>query len=172
MEDEVSNMTPALELIRDAFTLRTPGRGTWDITERVQEIVSASGLHSGQCTLFVHHTSASLLICENADPEVRRDLERLMGRLVPDGDPIFRHMTEGPDDMPAHVRTILTQSTLSLPVSGGRCDLGTWQGLYLWEHRHAPHKRRVTVTVLGERAELSEPEPEPEPELDAAELAR
>ncbi len=135
---------------RVSFEQRTPGRGTWDITARVQELVGESGVRSGQCTVFVHHTSASLIICENADPEVRRDLERMMARLVPDGDPLFRHTAEGPDDMPAHVRTILTQCSLTIPIAGGRCDLGTWQGLYLWEHRHAPHQRRVTLTILGE----------------------
>ncbi len=139
-----------LRFKRVSFEKRTPGRGAWDITERVQEIVDESGVRSGQCTVFVHHTSASLIICENADPQVRRDLERIMARLVPDGDPLFRHKTEGPDDMPAHVRTILTQSSLTIPIAGGRCDLGTWQGLYLWEHRHAPHKRQITLMILGE----------------------
>ena len=132
-----------LRFERVSFEQRTPGRGTWDITERVQELVSESAVRSGQCTVFVHHTSASLVICENADPEVRRDLERIMARLVPDGDPVFRHTAEGADDMPAHVRTILTQSSLTIPIAGGRCDLGNWQGLYLWEHRHAPHRRRL-----------------------------
>lgn len=127
----------------------TTGRGTYDITDEVQGIVAASGIRDGLCTLFVHHTSASLIVCENADPGVRRDLERFFGRLVPDGDPLFEHDMEGPDDMPAHVRSILTQTSLSLPVAGGRCDLGTWQGVYLWEHRTAPHRRRITVSVLG-----------------------
>ena len=90
------------------------------------------------------------MLCENADPDVQRDLEAYMSRLVPDGDPIFRHTAEGPDDMPAHVRSVLTQSALSLPVGDGRCQLGTWQGVYLWEHRHRGHRRQVTVTVLGE----------------------
>ena len=108
-----------------------------------------SGVGRGLCTVFVHHTSASLIVCENAEPEVRRDLERFFARLVPDGDPEFRHDDEGPDDMPAHVRSILTQTSITLPVEGGRCDLGTWQGLYLWEHRTAPHRRRVTVSVLA-----------------------
>jgi secondary thiamine-phosphate synthase enzyme len=100
--------------------------------------------------VFVHHTSASLILCENADPTVRNDLEAFARRLVPDGDPMFEHTAEGPDDMPAHVRSILTQSTLSIPVAGARADLGTWQGLYLWEHRHAGHPRKITVTVLGQ----------------------
>jgi secondary thiamine-phosphate synthase enzyme len=103
--------------------------------------------------LFIHHTSASLVVCENADPTVRHDLERFAGRLVSDGDPLFRHDSEGPDDMPAHIRTILTQTSLSIPVEGGHCDLGTWQGVFLWEHRTSPHRRRVSVTVLGEEDE-------------------
>jgi secondary thiamine-phosphate synthase enzyme len=102
------------------------------------------------CHVFLRHTSASLMLCENADPEVRSDLERFMARLVPDGDPIFRHVDEGSDDMPAHVRSILTSSSLGVPVSGGRCDLGVWQGIYLWEHRRAAHRRQVSVTVYGE----------------------
>ena len=133
----------------ETFEVRTPGRGTQDITASVQEIVRRSGVHDGLCTVFVHHTSASLILCENADPDVRRDLEAFAARLVPDGDPLFRHDAEGPDDMPAHVRTILTQSSLQIPVAGNRADLGTWQGLYLWEHRTAAHRRRITVTVLG-----------------------
>ena len=103
----------------------------------------------GLLNLFIQHTSASLAINENADPDVQRDLDAFFARLVPDGDRIFVHTAEGPDDMPAHVRTALTQTSLTIPVSGGRCDLGTWQGVYLWEHRHARHHRRVTVTIQG-----------------------
>ena len=99
--------------------------------------------------MFVHHTSASLILCENADPTVRRDLEAFFARLVPDGDPRFEHVDEGPDDMPAHLRSILTQNSLAIPVSASRCDLGTWQGVFLWEHRADPHRRRVTVSVVG-----------------------
>lgn len=127
----------------------TRGRGTIDLTARVQAAVAATGVEVGLCNVFIHHTSASLIVCENADPTVRRDLEAFMARLVPDGDPLYRHTAEGPDDMPAHVRSVLTQTSLTLPVRGGRCDLGTWQGVYLWEHRTARHRRRVTVTVLG-----------------------
>lgn len=127
----------------------TPGRGTVDITAEVQEFIRSSGARQGLCTVFIHHTSASLLIAENADPEVQRDLERFFARLVPDGDPLFRHDAEGPDDMPAHVRCALTQTSLSIPVKAGRCDLGTWQGVYLWEHRDAAHRRRLTLTVIG-----------------------
>lgn len=136
----------------EPFTIDTRGRGTVEITDRVARVVADSGVGRGLCTVFVHHTSASLIICENADPSVRSDLERYFARLVPDGDPIFRHTLEGPDDMPAHVRSILTQSSLSIPVAGGRCDLGTWQGIFLWEHRAGGHRRRVTVSVIGEGA--------------------
>lgn len=125
------------------------GRGTSDITDRVQGAVAESGIREGLCTVFIHHTSASLILCENADPQVRRDLEAFAERLVPDGDPLFRHTDEGPDDMPSHVRSVLTQASLGIPVAEGRCDLGTWQGIYVWEHRTAPHSRRVTVTIIG-----------------------
>ncbi len=131
------------------FEVRTHGRGTVEITDRVCEIVAASGAHTGLATVFVHHTSASLTINENADPDVRRDLGAFFARLVPDGDPLFVHTAEGPDDMPAHVRSALTQTSIAIPVAAGRCDLGTWQGVFLWEHRLRPHRRRVTVTVLG-----------------------
>ncbi len=104
----------------------------------------------GLATVFIHHTSASLIICENADPSVRRDLEAFAARLVPDGDQLFTHDAEGPDDMPAHVRTVLTQTSIGIPIEDGALALGTWQGLYVWEHRTAPHRRRVTVTVIGE----------------------
>ncbi|MEM7159568.1 MAG: secondary thiamine-phosphate synthase enzyme YjbQ [Myxococcota bacterium] len=133
----------------ERLTVATPGRGTTDITAPVQQVVRAAEVQQGQCTVFVHHTSASLIICENADPAVRRDLEAFAARLVPDGDPLYEHVDEGPDDMPAHVRSILTQCSITIPVDRGRADLGTWQGIYLWEHRHAAHRRTVTVTVLG-----------------------
>ena len=109
-----------------------------------------SGVRTGLCHLFLQHTSASLVLCENADTDVRTDLERYMTRLVADGDPIFEHTAEGPDDMPAHIRTIISGSDLTLPVTNGQCDLGTWQGVYLWEHRTAGQRRRLTVTVSGE----------------------
>ena len=133
----------------ESVTVRTRGRGTQEITEAVQAAVARSGARAGLCTVFLHHTSASLILCENADPDVRDDLERFFARLAPDGDPLFEHTAEGPDDMPAHVRAILTQNSLTIPVAGGRCDLGTWQGVYLWEHRTAPHSRRVTISVMG-----------------------
>jgi secondary thiamine-phosphate synthase enzyme len=132
------------------LTIATRGRGTYDITRDVEQAVRESGLSTGICHVFVHHTSASLILCENADPTVRRDLEAFMSRLAPDGDPLFDHTQEGPDDMPAHVRAILTKMDLTLPVSGGRCALGTWQGIYLYEHRTHRHRRQVTVTLSGE----------------------
>jgi secondary thiamine-phosphate synthase enzyme len=127
----------------------TRGRGTYAITRDIQQAVQSAGVDTGLCHVFVQHTSASLVICENADPTVRRDLEAFMARLVPDGDGIFQHTDEGADDMPAHVRAILTKMDLTLPVSGGRCALGTWQGVYLYEHRTHPHRRRVLATVQG-----------------------
>ncbi len=134
---------------QESLILNSRGRGTFEITDQIESIVSASGIERGLCSIFLHHTSASLILCENADPSVRSDLERFFAQLAPDGDPLFRHTTEGPDDMPAHVRTILTQSSLTIPVASGRCDLGTWQGVFLYEHRTEPHRRRVTVSVLG-----------------------
>ena len=135
---------------RGEFVVPTRGRGTYDVTPQLATIATASRIAEGLVTVFVHHTSASLIISENADPSVRADLETFFGALVPDGDPRFTHDDEGPDDMPAHVRAVLTHSSLGIPVGGGRLLLGTWQGVYLWEHRHAPHARRITVTIIGE----------------------
>lgn len=135
---------------QDEFTVSTGGRGTSDVTARIQKAVRASGIQTGMCHVFVRHTSASLMLCENADPAVRHDLETFMARQVPDGDPMFTHDAEGPDDMPAHIRSILTQSDLNLPIRDGVCALGTWQGVYLWEHRLAPHERRILLTLTGE----------------------
>lgn len=132
----------------ETITVGTRGRGTYEITDRVQRIVAESGVRRGLCNVFIHHTSASLIVCENAAPDVRRDLERFAGRLVPDGDPLFHHADEGPDDMPAHIRTVFTLTSVSIPVKDARCDLGTWQGLFLWEHRTSPHSRRITVSIL------------------------
>lgn len=136
-------------MYKKKISITTRGRGSFDITREIQQVVQESGIREGLCHIFVHHTSASLMLCENADPTVRADLERFMARLVPDGDPLFKHSDEGPDDMPAHIRTILTQTGLNIPVSGGRCDLGTWQGIYLWEHRTMQHRRDITITVMG-----------------------
>ena len=134
---------------RRKLTIPTPGRATLEITGQVQAAVAESGVREGVANVFVHHTSCSLMINENADPAVQRDLEAFLARLVPDGDRLFEHTAEGPDDMPAHVRTALTATTLTIPVEGGRCALGTWQGIYLFEHRHRPHSRKVTVTTWG-----------------------
>lgn len=127
----------------------TPGRGTRDITAAVEKVVSESGVQTGLAHVFVQHTSCSLTITENADPDVRRDLETLLARLAPDGDPAYHHDLEGPDDMAAHARSVLTDSGLTVPVGTGRLLLGTWQGIYLWEHRTEGQVRRVVVTVLG-----------------------
>ena len=127
----------------------TAGRGTRDITAAVADAVAASGLRCGLVHVFVQHTSCSLTITENADADVRRDLETVMARLAPDGDPAYRHDAEGPDDMAAHARSMLSDTGLMVPVGGGRLLLGTWQGIYLWEHRTSAHRRRVVVTVLG-----------------------
>jgi secondary thiamine-phosphate synthase enzyme len=137
-------------IAQEEFSVATGGRGTYDLSNDVQRIVGASGIRTGLCHVFLRHTSASLMLCENADPAVRHDLESFMQRYVPDGDPMFTHTMEGPDDMPAHVRSILTQNDLNLPVAEGRCALGTWQGIYLWEHRLAPHSRKVVLTITGE----------------------
>jgi secondary thiamine-phosphate synthase enzyme len=130
--------------------VETRGKALRDITREVRAVLTDSGITAGLVTVFIAHTSASLLIQENADPEVQRDLERFFARLVPDGDPLFRHVDEGPDDMPAHVRSALTQSSLSIPVLANELALGTWQGIYVYEHRNRPHTRSVIVHVLGE----------------------
>ena len=130
--------------------IETRGRGLTEITDRVVAWLREAKLREGLLTLFVRHTSASLLIQENADPEVKRDLERFFARLVPDGDPLFEHTTEGPDDMPAHVRAALTQTQLSIPVTDGRLVLGTWQGIHLYEHRRTGHAREVVLHLIGE----------------------
>lgn len=137
-------------IYQSTLQIGTRGRGSYLITDSVQEQVLNSRIRIGFCHLFLHHTSASLMICENADPDVRADMERFMSRLVPDGDPLFTHTAEGQDDMPAHVRSLLTHTDLTIPVGHGRCVLGTWQGIYLWEHRRAGHQREITLTVSGE----------------------
>jgi len=132
------------------FTVGTRGRGFHEITGDVEAWVARNGFKSGLVTLHIRHTSASLLIQENADPDVRGDLESFFARLVPDGDPLFEHVIEGDDDMSAHVRTALTAVNLSIPVHGGRLALGTWQGIYVWEHRQQPHSRHVAAHFIGE----------------------
>jgi len=132
------------------LVIHTVGRGFHEFTSEVAALVRGANLQKGLVTLHLLHTSASLLIQENADPDVRGDLERFFARLAPDGDPLFRHTVEGDDDMPAHIRTALTTVNVSIPVSGGRLALGTWQGIYLWEHRSQPHTRRIVAHLLGE----------------------
>lgn len=132
------------------FRFSTDGRGTYNITRQIDEAITSSGIKSGICQIFIHHTSASLILCENADPDVRLDLETFMKRLVPDGDDMFIHTSEGPDDMPAHVRTVLTLSSLSIPVIKAKQTLGIWQGVFLWEHRTHKQKRKITITLIGE----------------------
>ena len=140
-------------MLRQAFhelTISTRGRGLLEITCEVEQRVGQNNFNDGLLTLHLQHTSASLLIQENADADVRRDLEAFFKRLVPDGDPLFIHTTEGDDDMPAHIRTALTAVNLNIPVRGGLLALGTWQGIYLWEHRTRPHSRRVVLHFIGE----------------------
>lgn len=134
-------------MYRRELAVRTAGRGFFELTNDVASVIRASGVADGLCNVFVPHTSASLLAGENWDPSVRRDLEAFMSRLAPDGDPRYEHDAEGPDDMPAHIRTMLTQSSIVIPVAGGDLQLGRWQGIYLWEHRTRAHERRVLVTV-------------------------
>jgi len=136
-------------MFQTEIELDTRGRGSYEITGRVADAVKAAGVATGLCNVFIAHTSASLIICENADPDVRRDLETFMADLAPDGDPRFVHTAEGPDDMSAHVRSVLTQSALTIPITRSRLALGTWQGVYLWEHRLHAQRRRVLLTVQG-----------------------
>ncbi len=131
------------------LSIPTPARGLHEITDLVARVVTDAGVDDGLCTVFIRHTSASLIIQENADPSARRDLEAWLDRLVPEGDPLYTHTAEGPDDMPSHVKAVLTQTSLCIPILRGRLALGTWQGIYLWEHRSASHTRRVVVSVLG-----------------------
>jgi secondary thiamine-phosphate synthase enzyme len=135
-------------IAQHTISIQTDGRATIDITDQVNKL--ASGIEQGLCHVFLHHTSASLIITENADSDVRLDLENYISKLVQDGDPAYHHDQEGDDDMAAHIRSVLTQTEVSIPVTGGRLGLGTWQGLYLWEHRYYSHRRQLTVTLNGE----------------------
>ena len=132
-----------------SISIQTRGQGLFEITDRIAEVVKHSGLRDGIVTVFCLHTSCSLLLMENADPSARRDLERWLNRLVPENDPLFTHTLEGPDDMPSHIKMALTRSSESIPVRDGSLLLGTWQGLFLWEHRARPHTRNLVLTVLG-----------------------
>ena len=134
---------------QQTITVQTQGRETINITREIEQVLRTSGVTQGLCHVFVHHTSASLIITENADSNVRRDLENYITKLVVDGDPAYRHDQEGPDDMAAHIRSVLTQSEITIPVQVGRLALGTWQGLFLWEHRYQAHRRNLTITLTG-----------------------
>ncbi|MGA0900668.1 MAG: secondary thiamine-phosphate synthase enzyme YjbQ [Luteolibacter sp.] len=134
----------------DTFSLRSHGKGTTEITAQVDAIVRDSNILNGTVTVMVQHTSASLVIMENADPSARRDLEEFFERLVPEGTPWFVHTLEGPDDMPSHIRMALTRTSEVIPIINGRMSLGTWQGIFLFEHRRAPHNRQIAVSVVGE----------------------
>ncbi len=133
--------------MNEILTIHTTRQGLFEITREVESVVASADIDDGLCTLFVRHTSASLTIQENADPSARRDLEQWMGRLVPENDPLYTHTAEGPDDMPSHIKSALTATTLSIPIMNHRLTLGTWQGIYLWEHRTHPHDRQVVVHV-------------------------
>jgi secondary thiamine-phosphate synthase enzyme len=132
------------------FSVRTRGKGTYEISDEIARIVEESGIVSGQVTVLLRHTSASLILMENADPSARRDLERWFDRLVREDDPDFIHTLEGPDDMPSHIRMVLTRSSEVIPIHRGRMTLGTWQGIFIFEHRRQPHQRSIAVTVMGE----------------------
>lgn len=129
--------------------IQTSGRGTQNITTEISKIVRKSQIKTGVCHIFIRHTSASLMICENYDAQVRQDLENFFARLIPDGDPLFKHVIEGKDDMPAHIRTILTQTEMNIPVTNGELALGKWQGVFLYEHRYDPQRRQILITVIG-----------------------
>ncbi len=129
------------------ISVDSQGQGLVPFTDKVREQVQQSGIEDGLCTLFVRHTSCSLLIQENADPSARRDLESWLNRLVPEADPLYTHTAEGPDDMPAHIKAALTATSLAIPVADGQLVLGTWQGIYLWEHRHQPHRRQIAIHI-------------------------
>lgn len=133
----------------DCFTVQTRGKGMTEITREVESVITRSGIDRGTATVFVRHTSASLVVMENADPDARRDLEEFFERLVPEDTPWFVHTLEGPDDMPAHIRMALTRTSESIPVMNGRLTLGTWQGIFLFEHRRSPHAREIAVSVTG-----------------------
>ena len=139
-----------MSFFQSELVVRTTGKGTYDLTSGTQEALAQSGAADGICVVFCRHTSCSLVLMENADPSARRDLENYLDRLVPDDDPHFTHTYEGPDDMPSHIKMALTRSSESIPFKYGRLQLGTWQGLFLWEHRVQPHQRSLLVTVLGE----------------------
>ncbi|KTC93192.1 secondary thiamine-phosphate synthase enzyme YjbQ [Legionella cincinnatiensis] len=138
-----------MHLEQHTLILNTTGRGTFDITDKINLIGANFSSQNGLCHLFLQHTSASLMICENYDAQVREDLENFLQKLIPDGDPLFKHTVEGKDDMPAHIRTILTQTSLSIPIQNKKLALGSWQGIYLYEHRYTPQQRHLLITLMG-----------------------
>ena len=152
---------PVLRHHAEELFVDTPGEGLHEVTDRVAAVLGRAGVRLGTCTVFIRHTSASLLVQENADPSARRDLERWLARLAPPGDRLYTHVAEGPDDMPSHIRAALTATSLTIPVVDGRLTLGTWQGVYVWEHRAARHRRRVMVLVAGEAPEDAAITPRP-----------
>ncbi len=139
-----------MTVIQKTLVFKTNARQQYEFTSEVQAAVVSSKIKQGICHLFIQHTSASLMLCEDADPDVRTDLETFMQSIAPDGSPMFSHTTEGPDDMPAHIRTLITNVSLTIPITNSRCQLGTWQGVYLWEHRTTSHSRNVIMTLYGD----------------------
>ena len=140
----------SMGVFKKNWTYKTKGKGTYEITDGVSDAVRESGIQNGLVSIFVQHTSCSLILMENADPTARVDLERFMDDLVPDDYPYFVHTLEGPDDMPSHIKMTLTRSSENIPISDGKLELGTWQGIFLWEHRVSPHHRKIVITILGE----------------------
>lgn len=139
-----------MAVFQSTVSVSTRGKGTVEVSDLLQTVILESGFKAGIASIFCHHTSCSLVLMENADPSARRDLENYMERLVPENDPHFTHTFEGPDDMPSHIKMALTRSSENIPFIGGRLSLGTWQGLFLWEHRSMPHQRKLTVTLIGD----------------------
>lgn len=140
-----------MAVFHDTIVVSTQGKGTYEVTARVESLLRDSGLRVGTATVFCRHTSCSLVMMENADPSAREDLEEWLERLVPEKDPLFTHTMEGPDDMPSHIKMALTRTSEVIPFAGGRLLLGTWQGIFLWEHRARPHRREMAVVLSGER---------------------
>lgn len=138
-----------MQVHQDTLLITTKGRNTYNITREIDKVIRQSGVTTGTCHVFIHHTSASLIITENADPDVRYDLETIFARLAPDADPQYRHILEGSDDMSAHIKCVLTQTEMTIPVTDACSAMGTWQGLFLWEHRTNHFSRKITVTVMG-----------------------
>ena len=139
-----------MHIHHDQLEVRTDGKGLYEITDGVQATIDKRGTRNGTVTVFVQHTSCSIVIMENADPTARRDLEKFFDRLVPEGADYFTHDTEGSDDMPSHIRMVLTRTSETVPIVDGKMQLGTWQGIFLFEHRRAPHRRKVLITMIGE----------------------